>query len=116
MPEGVLRLDKFLWFARLAKTRSAARALSEAGHLRLDGRRVERAHICVRVGSVLSLPHGDSARVVRVEVLPVRRGPFVEARACYTALGDEPPSRSGGRGVGGWERAPFRASTCSKSK
>ncbi|HZF42817.1 MAG TPA: S4 domain-containing protein [Sphingomonadaceae bacterium] len=83
-----LRLDKFLWFVRLAKTRSAAQALAATGHLRLDGRRVERAHACVRVGSVLSLPTPAGARVVRVEALPLRRGPAPEARACYTPLGE----------------------------
>lgn len=89
MPEGALRLDKFLWFVRLAKTRSAAQALTEAGHVRLDGRRVERAHVCVRVGSVLSLPTSAGARVVRVDALPLRRGPAPEARLCYTAIGEE---------------------------
>jgi len=83
-----LRLDKFLWFARLAKSRSAAAALAEAGHVRLDGRRIDRAHACVRVGSILSLPHGHGARVVRVEALPARRGSYPEACACYTSLGE----------------------------
>lgn len=86
VPDGALRVDKFLWFVRLAKTRGTAQALVEAGHLRLDGRRVERAHACVRVGTVLSLPAPEGARVVRVEALPLRRGPAPEARACYTPL------------------------------
>ena len=72
MPEGALRIDKFLWFVRLAPSRGAAAALAEAGHVRLDGRRVDRAHACVRVGSVLSLPHGTGARVVRVYVKQLR--------------------------------------------
>ena len=93
-PGPALRLDKFLWFVRLAKTRSAAQKLAEAGHVRLDGRRIDRAHACVRVGSVLSLPIGDGARVVRVEALPSRRGPYPEACACYTPLG-EPTLTSG---------------------
>lgn len=94
MPEAAgasgaaLRLDKFLWFVRLAKTRSAAQALAATGHLRLDGRRVERAHVAVRVGSVLSVPTPAGARVLRVEALPARRGPAPEARACYTPLGE----------------------------
>lgn len=88
MVEGALRLDKFLWYARLARTRSAAQALAEAGHVRLDGRRVERAHVCVRVGTVLSLPAPEGARVARVEALPLRRGPAPEARMCYTPLGE----------------------------
>lgn len=88
MPDGALRLDKFLWFARLAKTRSAAQALAQAGHLRLDGRRVDRAHVAVKVGSVLCVPTHVGARVVRIETIPLRRGPVAEARACYTPLED----------------------------
>lgn len=104
---GALRLDKFLWFVRLTKTRGAAQALAEAGHVRLDGRRVDRAHACVRVGSVLSLPHGAGARVLRVEALPSRRGSYPEACACYTSLAEpglaepgarEPALTSGARG------------------
>lgn len=88
MPDGALRLDKFLWFARLAKTRGAAQALAQAGHLRLDGRRVDRAHATVKVGSVLCVPMLGGARVVRIETIPLRRGPAHEARACYTPLED----------------------------
>lgn len=89
MSDPALRIDKFLWFARLVRTRSAARALAEGGHIRLDGRRVERAHLPVRFGSVLSLPHGGRVRVVRVEAIPARRGPFPEARGCYREIVDE---------------------------
>ena len=99
MPEGALRLDKFLWFVRLAPSRSAAAALAEAGHVRLDGRRVDRAHACVRVGNVLSFPHRGGARVVRVEALPARRGPYPEACACYTSLGE--PDGAGSALTGG---------------
>ena len=86
MADENLRLDKFLWFARLAKTRSAAQALAQAGHLRLDGRRVERAHVAVKVGSVLCLPTQAGSRVVRIDAIPLRRGPAPEARACYTPI------------------------------
>lgn len=81
-----MRLDKFLWFARLVKTRSRAQALIGEGHIRLDGRRVERAHAEVRPGTVLSFPLEGQVRVIRVEALPARRGPAPEARACYTDL------------------------------
>ena len=49
-----LRLDKFLWFARVVKTRSAAQALAEQGRLRLNGRVIDRSHAPVAVGDVLS--------------------------------------------------------------
>jgi ribosome-associated heat shock protein Hsp15 len=81
-----IRLDLFLWFARLAKTRAAAQAIAEAGTLRLDGRRIERAHTAVRVGTILAFPAHGRVRVLRVEALPARRGPPAEAAALYTGL------------------------------
>jgi len=83
---GAMRVDRFLWFARLAKTRSAAQAIAEKGTLRIDGRRVERAATPVRIGSVLAFPLYGAIRVVRVEQLPARRGPPLEGRACYQDL------------------------------
>jgi len=81
-----LRLDKFLWFARLAPNRSSAQALAERGIVRLNGRRIERAHAPVRVGDLITFPHGAVIRVVRVEQLPARRGPASEAQLCYSAI------------------------------
>jgi ribosome-associated heat shock protein Hsp15 len=90
-----LRLDKYLWYARLAPSRSSAQDLCESRRLRLNGRVVERASAQVRAGCVLSWPRGDEIIVVRVEGLPDRRGPFVEARNFYTDLtagGDQDPA------------------------
>ena len=81
-----MRIDKLLWFLRLAKTRPVAQALAEAGHIRLNGRRIDRAHQKVAAGDVLVLPVGPAVRVLRVVVLPTRRGPASEARACYEVL------------------------------
>ncbi|BBF71332.1 MULTISPECIES: RNA-binding S4 domain-containing protein [Sphingomonadaceae] len=81
-----LRIDKLLWFARLSKSRSAAQKLAEDGHIRLNGRRIERAHAPVRAGDLITFPHGDAVRVVRVIQLPTRRGPAPEAQACYEEL------------------------------
>lgn len=81
-----MRLDRFLWWARLAKTRSAAQAIAEGGRFRISGRVIERAHCPVRVGDVLTYPAHGRVRVVRVEALPARRGPAPEAQECYTDL------------------------------
>jgi ribosome-associated heat shock protein Hsp15 len=83
---ATLRLDKFLWFARLAKTRSLAQAIAEDGRLRLSGRTVDRAHAAVRVGDVLSFALHGRVRVIRIVALPARRGPPTEARLCYEDL------------------------------
>ena len=87
---GRLRLDKFLWFARLVKTRSLAQRLAAEGHVRIDGRPVDRAHAEIRPGQVIAFVLHDKVRALRVEVLPVRRGPAPEARTCYTDL--SPPA------------------------
>ena len=81
-----LRMDKFLWFARLSTSRSAAQKLAEDGHIRLNGRRIERAHAPVRPGDLITFPHPSGVRVVRVIVLPVRRGPTPEAHTCFEEL------------------------------
>ena len=81
-----LRLDKFLWFARIAKSRALAQALAEKGRIRLSGRLVDRAHAPVRVGDVLSFALRGTVRAIRVEQLPARRGPPAEARTLYTEL------------------------------
>ena len=88
MADG-LRLDKFLWFARIVKTRALAQALAEQGRLRLNGRVVDKAHAVVRVGDVLGFARHGDVRVLRIEALPVRRGPPAEARTLYSELTSE---------------------------
>ena len=90
MAETSLRLDKYLWFVRLAKTRGVAAGIAGDGHLRIDGRPVARAHVPVRVGHVLSFPLHGRVRVIRIEAIPTRRGPAPEAQACYTDLSPAP--------------------------
>jgi len=85
-----MRIDKFLFFIRLVKTRGLAQKLVEDRHMRLDGRTIERAHAEVRAGNVLTFPLNDQVRVIRVEAIPTRRGPPAEAQACYTDL--SPPA------------------------
>lgn len=89
MADGAtLRLDKFLWFARIVKTRALAQAMAEEGRIRLAGRVVDRAHAPVRVGDVLSFAIRGTVRVVRIEALPKRRGPPAEARALYSEIAE----------------------------
>ena len=49
------RIDKWLWHARLVRTRSAAAALVAAGHVRLDGERVTAPGHAVKAGTVITL-------------------------------------------------------------
>lgn len=81
-----MRIDKFLWFVRLTKTRALAAQLAEAGHIRIDGRRIDRAHAIVKPGETVTLMLHERLRIIRIEALPLRRGPAAEARACYQDL------------------------------
>ena len=90
-----LRIDKFLWFARIVKTRSLAQKLAEDGRLRLAGRIIDLAHAPVRVGDVLSFALHGRVRVLKVEALPKRRGPPAEARTLYSEVPEGPLTSEG---------------------
>lgn len=81
-----MRIDKLLWFLRLCKSRSAAQVLVEQGHIRLNGRRIERSSQGVAIGDVLVVPLAHGVTVVQIAALPARRGPAPEAQSCYRVL------------------------------
>jgi ribosome-associated heat shock protein Hsp15 len=83
-----LRLDRYLFFIRLVKSRTLAQAIIQAGNIRIDGKRVAKTSEEVRVGSVVALPLHGQVRILRVIALPQRRGPASEARTCYEELGE----------------------------
>lgn len=86
-----MRIDRFLFFIRLVKSRTLAQEVIDEGHVRIDGKRVGKTSEDVRVGSIVALPLRDGVRIVKVLSLPTRRGPAREARACFEELGiDEP--------------------------
>ena len=86
-----MRIDRFLFFIRLLKSRTLAQGLIDEGHVRIDGKRVEKSSEDVRIGSIIAMPLHGKVRVFRVLSLPGRRGPAAEARACYQELGPDSP-------------------------
>ncbi|MGB7693933.1 MAG: RNA-binding S4 domain-containing protein [Pseudolabrys sp.] len=80
------RIDKWLWHARMVRTRTDAAALTTAGFLRLNGKRMTAAAHPVRVGDVVTLALNRSVRVLRVEGICGRRGGAPAARALYRDL------------------------------
>jgi len=80
---ATLRLDKWLWQARLFRTRSlAARQVAE-GRVRVNGARATRPAAVVGPGDTLTLVRAGQVLVLRVLALGNRRGPAAEARALY---------------------------------
>ncbi len=86
MAGASLRIDKLLWHLRLSKSRSLAQALIGEGHVRLNGNRVEKPSVEVKVGDTITLPRGQGALAIRLLSIPPRRGPAPEAQACYSEI------------------------------
>ncbi len=81
-----MRIDRFLFFIRLAKSRTLAQGIVEQGHVRIDGRRVAKPSEEVHPGQIVALPLHGEVRVLRVLALPARRGPPAEAGAAYEVI------------------------------
>jgi ribosome-associated heat shock protein Hsp15 len=77
-----LRLDRWLWCARIYKSRSLAAAAVAGGHVHCNGARVKPAR-AVRVGDCLTVSRDGRELELTVRAIPARRGPAPEARACY---------------------------------
>jgi ribosome-associated heat shock protein Hsp15 len=98
------RLDKWLWCARLTKTRSGAARLIAAGKVRINGDRTLKPSRLVHVGDVITAAHLGRLSVVRVIDVAERRGPASVAQSLYEDLTprdlpapDRPQARAGKR-------------------
>ncbi len=89
-----IRLDKWLWHARLCKTRSLAARMVSDGTLRVNSVRVLKPATPVRVGDGISFARDGKVRVLRIRALGARRGPAPEARGLYDDLDPPEPVES----------------------
>ena len=64
------RLDRWLWHARLVRTRGAAAALADAGYVRVNGTCVDAPGHHVRAGDVITVALDRRVRVLKVRALP----------------------------------------------
>jgi ribosome-associated heat shock protein Hsp15 len=80
------RIDRWLWHARLVRTRSAAAALASAGHVRVNGTRIAAPSRLVRTGDVITVALDRNVRVVKVRRFAQRRGRAEAGQALYEAL------------------------------
>jgi ribosome-associated heat shock protein Hsp15 len=83
------RIDKWLWHARVVRTRAAAAALAASGHVRINGQRVDAPSRPVRPGDVVTVALDRAVRVLKVLAFAERRGSADAARALCETL--EPP-------------------------
>ncbi|MGC6497265.1 MAG: RNA-binding S4 domain-containing protein [Candidatus Puniceispirillaceae bacterium] len=91
----VLRLDKWLWFARFYKTRANATRAIASGRFRLDGAVMSKPHRAALPGQVLTFIQGERVRVVKIIALGTRRGPASEAITLYEDMSPPVAARPG---------------------
>lgn len=87
-----MRIDRALHYLRFFKSRGLAQKMLGEGHVRINGKRIERCSQDIVPGDVLTFPIGKGVRVIEILTLPKRRGPASEAHSHYRAL--DPAAKS----------------------
>lgn len=78
-----IRLDKWLWFARIVKTRTLAQKLITGGNVRVDGERAKLTSQKVGAGQTLTISVADAIKILEIVAVGERRGPAPEAQLLY---------------------------------
>lgn len=86
VPAERQRIDRWLWHARIVKTRFLAASLVTAGYVRVNGRRVGTSAHFVRKEDVLTVALTGAVRVLRVIDYADRRGNAAAAATLYEEI------------------------------
>lgn len=92
MGVGVLkqRIDKWLFFTRVVKSRSLAAKLSTGGRVRINQNKIDQASYGIKIGDVVAVTLDRHVLVYKIRDLGTRRGSATEAQLLYEDL--TPPS------------------------
>ncbi|WP_055455930.1 RNA-binding S4 domain-containing protein [Pannonibacter indicus] len=93
-PSASQRIDKWLWFARVTKSRTLAQKLAAGGHVRVNREKIGSASKAIRTGDVLTITLERRVVVLEVAGLGTRRGPAPEAQLLYKDLTPPPAPRA----------------------
>lgn len=104
-----VRIDKWLWAARMFKTRSLASTACNAGHVKVNGTSVKPAKT-VRVGDQIDVLTPGGPRILEVAALSERRGPAKVAQTLYVDHTPPPPPKEEQPAVPTRERGTGRPS------
>ena len=94
MTDARQRLDKWLWFARMARTRVLAQELIAKGYVRIDGRKADQASKPVGPGNVLTIALAQKVVVLEILGCAERRGSYPEAQKLYRLISPDAPEGS----------------------
>ncbi|HVZ04782.1 RNA-binding S4 domain-containing protein [Hyphomicrobium sp.] len=85
-PGANQRIDQWLWFARITKSRTLAQALVVRGKVRVNRIKIDKPSTPVKPGDVLTLVLGPTVRSLEIVAIGARRGPATEARLLFNDL------------------------------
>ncbi|ARP99473.1 RNA-binding S4 domain-containing protein [Pseudorhodoplanes sinuspersici] len=88
------RIDKWLWHARVVRTRTAAAGLVGGGLIRINGARIDAASRAVRIGDVVTIAF-DTIKILKVTGFSERRGSATDATLLYEDLQVVAPVQQG---------------------
>ena len=85
------RIDKWLWFARIARSRTLAQKLAVSGRVRVNRDKNNSTSRSVKIGDILTIALDSGVRVLKIIDAAARRGPPSAARLLYQDLSPPPP-------------------------
>ena len=92
-PNSKLRVDKWLWYARIFKTRTLAASSVKSGKVRVNQEKISSPSRGLAAGDVLTVTLARQIKILKVVELGTRRGPASEAQALYEDMSPPPVKR-----------------------
>ena len=78
-----IRLDIYLYYIRIFKSRSLASKFISSNRLRVSGQVTQKPHKLISFGDVLTMIINDKIKILKVLDIPNRRGPYSESLNFY---------------------------------
>ena len=83
LEKKTLRLDVYLYYTRIFKSRSIATKFVLTNRLRISGQVTQKPHRMISIGDVLTMTINDNIKILKVLDIPNRRGPYSESLNFY---------------------------------
>ena len=83
LEKKTIRLDIYLYFIRIFKSRSIATKFVSTNRLRISGQVTQKPHKMISIGDVLTMTINHNIKILKVLDIPNRRGPYSESINFY---------------------------------
>ena len=83
LEKKTIRLDIYLYYIRIFKSRSIATKFVSTNRLRISGQVTQKPHKMISIGDVLTISINDNIKILKVLDIPYRRGPYSESLNFY---------------------------------